>query len=67
MGGRIKSIEEFFGEYEKQYYKLHKDVIPYMWGGVEPQNKEKVYKQALEQGKTWQEIVGYDETKNLIL
>ena len=47
--------------YEREYYLKHEDGIPRHWGGVKPKNREEVYKKALEQGKTWQEITGFDK------
>lgn len=54
--------------YEKEYYLKYNNVIPWYWGGVKPEDREKVYKQALEEGKTWERVTGFDKMpKDVIL
>lgn len=53
--------------YEKQYAEKYEDCIPRRWSGVKESDREGVYKMALEEGITWQEVVGYKETDNIIL
>lgn len=38
-----------------------------LWSGIKEEDREKVYKMALEQGKTWQEVVGYKLIDGIIL
>ena len=62
------SIEDYVTGYELEYFKKYKEFIPRIWGGVQEEDREKVYKQALEEGKTWQQVTGYDKMpKGLIL
>lgn len=63
-----KAILDLLSGYEREYYIKHEDGIPWKWGGVKPEDREKVYKQALEEGKTWQQVTGFDKMpKDVIL
>lgn len=63
-----QAILKLLSGYEKEYYLKYGDGIPLHWGGVKTKEREKVYKQALEEGKTWQEVTGFDKMpKDVIL
>ena len=53
--------------YEKEYAIKYEECIPRLWSGIKEEDREKVYKMALEQGKTWQEVVGYKFIDGIIL
>lgn len=65
-----KQWEMFSGrKYALKYYLKHHEVAP-TWGSREmrdPEKAEEVYKEALEKGKTWQEITGYKEKEGILL
>ena len=53
--------------YEKEYAEKYDECIPRRWSGIREEDREKVYKTALEQGKTWQEVVDYKLIDGMIL
>ena len=56
-------------KYALKYYLLHHSIAP-TFGSEEMQNAERaeeVYKKALEEDKTWQEVIGYKETGKDVL
>ena len=63
----MKLIEEYLNGYEKEYYRKYKTGIPWNWAGIKPEEREGIYKLALEEGKTWQEITGYKNQDDVIL
>ena len=46
--------------YEKQYADIYETCIPRVWSGIKEEEMETIYKKALEEGKTWWEVVGYE-------
>lgn len=67
---KIQSLWEMFGgrKYQMKYYLMHHDIMP-TWGVPDEalENPEKVYKECLESGKTWQEYTGYKKVKKGVL
>ena len=62
---RLQGLWEMFGgqKYKLKYYLTRHEIAP-TWGSEEMNDRKKseeVYKEALESGKTWQEITGYKE------
>ena len=54
--------------YELEYYLLNiGHLIPRRWGPVKEKDRESVYKKAVEEGKTWEEVIGYKPRKGIIL
>ena len=63
----MMGIEKLLKGHEKLYYLEHHDTIPLKWGGVKEEDREKVYEKALKEGKTWQEVTGFQLSKDAVL